>query len=104
MSDKSIINQHEIEEVLKTIYDPEIPVNIFELGLIYDIEISDDKKVDIKMTLTTPNCPAAGSLPVEVEQKINALPGVNAVQVEIVWDPVWNPNMMSDAARLQLGM
>ncbi len=104
MNEKINISQQQIEETIKTIFDPEIPVNIFELGLIYDIAISDDFKVDIKMTLTTPNCPAAGSLPLEVERKVASIPAVQDVNVEIVWDPIWSPDMMSEAAKLQLGM
>lgn len=95
--------ENDIYNVLKSIYDPEIPVNIYELGLIYDVSINDQQEVDIKMTLTSPNCPAAQSLPGEVEMKTKSVHGVRDVKVEIVWDPVWNPNMMSEAARLQLG-
>ena len=100
----SSVTKEQIEDVLKTIYDPEIPVSIFELGLIYDITISEDFDVSIKMTLTTPNCPEAESLPPEVERRINRIPGVRSAQVDIVWEPVWNQNMMSEAARLQLGI
>lgn len=98
------VTQEQIEDVLKTIYDPEIPVSIFELGLIYDISISEDNDVGIKMTLTTPNCPEAESLPPAVEKKVNKIPGVRSTQVEIVWEPTWNQNMMTEAAKLQLGM
>ncbi len=104
MNNESKLDQQKIESVLSTIYDPEIPVSIFDLGLIYDISISDDNDVAIKMTLTTPNCPAAGSLPPEVERKVASIAGVNNVNVEVVWDPIWNPNMMTEAAKLQLGM
>jgi len=100
----SQVTLEQIEDVLKTIYDPEIPVSIFELGLIYDISISEDFDIGIKMTLTTPNCPEAEFLPIEVERRINRIPGVRSTQVEIVWEPVWNQNMMSEAARLQLGL
>jgi len=100
MSDKP--EKQKIEDVIKTVFDPEIPVNIYELGLIYDIAVSG-KDVKILMTLTSPNCPAAQSLPAEVRQKIKALPGVEEVDVEIVWDPPWGPEMMSEAAKLQLG-
>jgi len=96
--------EEKVVEVLKTIFDPEIPVNIYELGLVYDIDIADDAKVHVKMTLTSPACPVAGSLPPEVKAKIEAVPEVAAAEVEVVWDPVWNPSMMSEAARLQLGM
>jgi FeS assembly SUF system protein len=93
-----------IVEALKTVFDPEIPVNIYELGLIYDVEVQESGHVDLKMTLTSPGCPVAGSLPGEVEVKVRNVPGVASAQVELVWDPVWNPSMMSEAARLTLGM
>lgn len=91
-----------IQSVIKTVYDPEIPVDIYELGLIYDISIHDHD-VHITMTLTSPNCPAAQSLPAEVKQKISAIHGVDTVQVEVVWDPPWGMEMMSEVAKLQLG-
>jgi FeS assembly SUF system protein len=90
--------------VLSTCFDPEIPVNIYELGLIYEIDISPSGAVVIRMTLTTPACPAAGSLPPEVERKVRTVPGVTAAKVEIVWDPPWDKDRMSEAARLQLGI
>ncbi len=93
-----------IIKALSGIYDPEIPVNIYELGLIYDVHIDASNNVDIQMTLTSPACPVAGSLPPEVEQKVQAVPGVNSVRVELVWDPPYNMEMMSDAARLKLGL
>jgi FeS assembly SUF system protein len=93
-----------VVEALKTVYDPEIPVNIYELGLIYDVDLRPGGDVHIKMTLTSPGCPVAGSLPLEVKMKVEAVPGVAAADVELVWDPAWNPAMMSEAARLQLGM
>lgn len=96
--------EERIVHALKTVYDPEIPVDIYELGLIYDIEVGADGKVDVKMTLTSPACPVAGSLPGEVEQKVQSVEGVEEARVELVWDPPWNPGMMSDAARLELGM
>ncbi|MCL5671817.1 MAG: iron-sulfur cluster assembly protein [Acidobacteria bacterium] len=89
---------------VKTCYDPEIPVDIYELGLIYDISVSPSSEVSVKMTLTSPACPAAMSLPGEVEDKIRVMADVKDVKVEVVWDPPWNPSMMSEAARLQLGM
>ena len=92
-----------IVRALRGVFDPEIPVNIYEMGLIYDVEI-DGGRVDVKMTLTSPACPVAGTLPGEVEAKIEGIPGVEAAAVEIVWDPVWNPGMMSEAAKLELGM
>ena len=93
-----------IVEAIKTIYDPEIPVNIYELGLIYNVAVADDGHVDVIMTLTSPACPVAGTLPGEVQAKVESVDGVTAADVEIVWDPVWNPSMMSEAARLELGM
>ena len=97
------VTEDQVVEVLRTIFDPEIPVNIYEMGLIYDIEI-DGGRVEVKMTLTSPACPVAGTLPGEVEAKIEGLPGIERAAVEIVWDPVWNPGMMSEAAKLELGM
>ena len=88
---------------IKKIYDPEIPVNIYELGLIYKIEISDEKKVNIEMTLTSPNCPVAESLPKEVEDKVAKVDGVKSSKVEIVFDPPWDKDMMSEEAKLELG-
>ena len=96
--------ENDIVEALRTVYDPEIPVNIYELGLIYDVDFQEGGAVHIKMTLTSPACPVAGSLPGEVQTKIEAVPGVTSAEIELVWDPVWNPSMMSEAARLQLGM
>ena len=93
-----------IVEALKTVYDPEIPVNIYELGLIYDVNIEAGGRVEVKMTLTSPGCPVAGSLPGEVKSKVETAPGVTSAEVELVWDPVWNPSMMTEAARLELGM
>ena len=90
-------------EALRTVFDPEIPVNIYELGLIYNLDVRPDGRVDIQMTLTSPMCPVAGSLPPEVEIKVNAVPGVTDVSVELVWDPPWNMDKMSEAAKLQLG-
>jgi len=92
-----------IIEVLQTVYDPEIPVNIYEIGLVYEIAIDPGANTIIRMTLTSPACPVAGSLPAEVEYKVRAVSGVNSVAVELVWDPPWNPGMMSEAAKLQLG-
>jgi FeS assembly SUF system protein len=93
-----------IVEALKTVFDPEIPVNIYELGLIYDLDIQEGGAVQVKMTLTSPGCPVAGSLPGEVKDRVAGVPGVTSADVEVVWDPTWNPSMMSEAARLQLGM
>ncbi len=91
-------------EVLRTVYDPEIPVNIFELGLIYKVDIDDDNHVQIDMTLTSPACPVAGTLPGEVESKVDSIEGVSGATVEVVWDPPWNPSMMTEEAQLELGM
>ncbi len=96
--------KEEVIEMLKTIYDPEIPVNIYELGLIYDIEVSDEGKVDINMTLTAPGCPVAQSFPGDIESKVGTVPSVNEVHVELVWEPPWTKDMMDEAAQLQLGM
>ena len=94
----------QIVEALKTVYDPEIPVNIYELGLIYKIDIEDDNRVAVTMTLTSPSCPVAESLPIEVENKVAAIEGIPACTVEISWDPPWHPSMMSEEAQLELGM
>src|SRR5262245_6544751 len=91
-------------EVLKTCYDPEIPVNIYELGLVYEIKVADEKEVSVRMTLTSPMCPVAESLPPEIRSKIQANPGVVSATVDVVWDPPWSPAMMSEAAKLQLNM
>ena len=89
---------------LKDIFDPEIPVNIYDLGLIYGVDVADDGAVMVKMTLTTPHCPVAESMPGEVELRVSAVPGVRDAEVELVWDPPWDPAKMSDEARLELGM
>jgi FeS assembly SUF system protein len=89
---------------LREIYDPEIPVNIYDLGLIYDLAITGDAHVTVTMTLTTPHCPVAESMPGEVEMQVGAVPGVGAVDVDLVWDPPWDPSKMSDEAKLELGM
>ena len=94
----------EIIAALKTVFDPEIPADIYELGLIYKVDIKDDRGVDVVMTLTTPNCPAAGELPTMVENAIASVPGVGVVSVNIVWEPAWTPDRMSDEARLVLNM
>ena len=93
-----------IVEALKSVYDPEIPVDIYELGLIYDIEISEDGDALVTMTLTTPHCPVAETLPNEVELRVLSVPGVRDAEVKLVWDPPWDPSRMSDEARLELGM
>lgn len=96
--------EKDVIEMLKSVYDPEIPVNIYELGLIYNIEVRDDRSVEVRLTLTTPMCPVAESLPPEVEAKVAQVEGVTASNVDLVWDPPWNPSMMSEAAKLELGM
>ncbi|MDH4070839.1 MAG: DUF59 domain-containing protein [Ignavibacteria bacterium] len=95
---------HQAIDAIRTCYDPEIPVNIYELGLIYDVKVAADGGVLVIMTLTTPNCPAAQTLPREVEAKVAAVQGVTAARAEVVWDPPWSQTMMSEAARLELGM
>jgi FeS assembly SUF system protein len=101
--DKQIL-ELKVIDALQTCFDPEIPVNIYDLGLVYGIEISDASEVRVQMTLTAPNCPVAASLPSEVESKLNAIEGVTCAQVDLIWDPPWNPERMSDGAKLQLGM
>ena len=103
----SMVNAEELKEKviekLQTIFDPEIPVNIYELGLIYEIDIMPVNNVQIVMTLTAPSCPAAQTLPVEVDQKVRDIEGVNDVYVTVTWSPPWNKSMMSEAAQLELG-
>ena len=94
----------DIVGALKTVYDPEIPADIYELGLIYKVEIKDDRSVDVMMTLTTPNCPAAGELPTMVENAVASVPGVSGAKVNLVWDPPWDQSRMSDEARVTLNM
>jgi FeS assembly SUF system protein len=94
----------EIVGALKTVYDPEIPADIYELGLIYKVDIDDDRMVKIDMTLTTPNCPSAAELPMQVENAVAGVPGVREAKVNIVWDPPWDPSRMSDEARTVLNM
>ncbi len=97
------VTEETVVEVLRTVYDPEIPVSIYELGLIYDIQI-EDSVVDVRMTLTSPACPVAGSLPGQVETRIKAIEGVSDAKVELVWEPPWTPEKMSEAAKLELNM
>ncbi|TXE13196.1 SUF system Fe-S cluster assembly protein [Seonamhaeicola algicola] len=107
MSDSTIDTNalgEKIVNVLKTIYDPEIPVDIYELGLIYDVFVNEDYDVKILMTLTTPNCPVAETLPLEVEEKVKSLNDVNNCEVEITFDPPWSQDLMSEEAKLELGM
>jgi FeS assembly SUF system protein len=93
-----------IIDAICTTYDPEIPVNIYELGLIYNIDVDAERRVHVQMTLTAPACPSAQSLPLEVERKVREVPGVQDVYVEVVWEPAWTTDRMSEAAKLQLGM
>ena len=107
MEDETLDTQalgEKIVKVLKSIYDPEIPVDIYELGLIYDVFVNEDNNVKILMTLTTPNCPVAETLPVEVEDKVKSLKMVNDAEVEITFDPPWSQDLMSEEAKLELGM
>ena len=105
---ETVEDQKDIEQriidALQTCYDPEVPVNIYEMGLIYGVDVDPLGNASVSMTLTAPNCPAAQSLPMEVEEKVRGVDGVNDVHVEIVWEPPWDPSLMSDAAKLQLGM
>jgi FeS assembly SUF system protein len=94
----------QIIEAICSVYDPEIPVNVWELGLIYNVDIDADRRVHVQMTLTAPACPSAQLLPVEVDQAVRRVAGVADVFVEVVWEPAWSPDRMTDAARLQLGM
>lgn len=109
MAEKELkdINQRDVEnqviDILKTIYDPEIPVNIYELGLVYEVKADPDFNVHIDMTLTSPNCPVAESLPAEVEAKVAGLWSVKSAKVEIVWEPTWDKDMMSEEAKFELG-
>ncbi|MBT4904824.1 MAG: SUF system Fe-S cluster assembly protein [Flavobacteriaceae bacterium] len=106
MSENTLDTQElgeKVVNVLKTIFDPEIPVDIYELGLIYDVFVNEDRDVKILMTLTTPNCPVAETLPVEVEEKVKSLDEVNDAEVEITFDPPWTQDLMSEEAKLELG-
>ncbi len=100
--EKSLV-EAQVVEALRSCFDPEIPVNIYELGLIYGVSVGDHGEVDVRMTLTSPYCPAAQSLPPEVQEKIKAIPGVTSANVLVVWDPPWSPSRMSESARLELG-
>jgi FeS assembly SUF system protein len=93
-----------IVSALKSVYDPEIPADIYELGLIYKVDIKEDRAVDVDMTLTTPNCPSAAELPMMVENAVASVPGVGPVKVQVIWDPPWDPSRMSDEARVVLNM
>jgi len=99
-----LVIEAQVLEALRTCFDPEIPVNIYELGLIYNVNVEEGGVVTITMTLTSPHCPAAQSMPAEIEEKVKAVSGVSHVKIDLVWDPPWDPSKMSEAARLQLGM
>jgi FeS assembly SUF system protein len=101
---RKALEQKVVDEALKKCFDPEIPVNIWELGLIYSVDVSPENVVTIQMTLTAPACPVAGTLPGEVEQRVKGVAGVSDAKVELVWDPPWHPDMMSRVARVMLGM
>ena len=96
--------KEDIVEALRTIYDPEIPVNIYDMGLIYGVEIDEKVEAEVTMTLTSPNCPVAETLPAEVEQKVKAVPGLADAKVNLVWEPTWTMDLMTEAAKLELGM
>ena len=98
----NIINKGEIIEKIKTVFDPEIPVNIYDLGLVYNIDIDSNNNIGIKMTLTTPNCPVADSMPQEVGESLANIKGISSIKVELVWDPKWSKDMMSEDAKLAL--
>ncbi len=102
--DRKALETRVIDEALKKCFDPEIPVNIWDLGLIYSVDVSPERDVHVRMTLTAPACPVAGSLPGEVETRVLAVPGVKSAKVELVWDPPWHPDMMSRLAKVMLGM
>lgn len=111
MTGSSALPQEELDQLtdnivaaLKTVYDPEIPADIYELGLIYKVDIADDRAVKIDMSLTSPNCPSAQELPIMVENAVSSVPGVKETKVDVVWDPPWDPSRMSDEARLVLNM
>jgi FeS assembly SUF system protein len=99
-----MVTEEDVINAIRKVYDPEIPVSIYELGLIYGIDVDSDGEVVVRMTLTAPNCPAAQSLPAEVARRVEAVPGVTSANVEIVFDPPWDRSMMSEAAQLELGL
>ena len=96
--------EEDIRLVLKSVYDPEVPVDIYDLGLVYNFSVNCEGKVDVKMTLTSPACPVAGTLPIEVESKIRDIDGITQCNVDLVWDPPWDPSMMTEAAKLKLNL
>ena len=104
VTEEKIINEKDIIKKIKTVFDPEIPVNIYDLGLVYNINIDSKKNVEILMTLTTPNCPVAGSMPKTVVESLRGIEGISSIKVKLVWEPKWNKNMMSEDAKLALDM
>jgi len=100
----SLVIEAQVIEALRTIFDPEIPVNIYDLGLVYDVKVDAAGAVEVRMTLTSPQCPVAQSLPADVQAKVKEVPGVTEAKVDVVWEPPWDPAKMSEAAKLQLGM
>lgn len=100
----SLVLEAQVVEALRSCFDPEIPVNIYDLGLVYDVKVEASGAVEIRMTLTSPHCPVAQSLPAEVQAKVQTVPGVTEAKVDVVWEPPWDPDKMSEAAKLQLGM
>ena len=100
----TVATEEQVVEAMRTVYDPEIPVNIYDLGLIYGVEVDDESDVTVTMTLTTPHCPVAETMPGEVELRAASVPGVRDAEVNLVWDPPWGPDKMTDEARLELGM
>jgi FeS assembly SUF system protein len=104
MADNLLQLETEVVNVLKDTYDPEIPVNVYDLGLIYKIDVDDNNQVEITMTLTAPNCPVADDLLIEIKEKVEAIPGVKAAAINLTFDPPWDKNMMSEAALLELGL
>lgn len=103
-SERQLEIEREVIKACRNVFDPELPVNIYDLGLIYDIDIDPDDRVHVRMTLTAPGCPVAGTLPPQVERQIEAIPQVKSATVELVWEPQWKKDMMTDAAQLQLGL
>ena len=103
-SEKQLEIEREVIKACRSVFDPEIPVNIYDLGLIYDIDVDPEDRVHVRMTLTAPGCPVAGTLPPQIERQIEAIPQVRSATVELVWEPQWTKDMMSDAAQLQLGL
>ncbi len=103
-ADKPVDLKDRVVEAIRLCYDPEIPVNVYDMGLIYDVQVDSDARVSIRMTLTSPHCPMAGTLPMEVQRRVESVSGVHSAKVELVWDPPWTPARMSEAAKLELGM